>query len=80
MCGRTGACATASIQRAERASVTACVAPQVFEDPELTSSCEEGLNKQLKRTKDGATEQSRIQELAGVCVCACAYVCVHGYK
>ncbi|KAF5836124.1 kinesin motor domain-containing protein [Dunaliella salina] len=41
-------------------------ASQAFEDPELTSSCDEGLNKQLRRTKDGATEQSRIQELAGL--------------
>eukprot|EP00983_Pelagomonas_calceolata_P113349 1159973-Pelagomonas_calceolata.AAC.3 len=42
-----------------------CHDVNVFEDPELTSSCDEGLNKQLRRTKDGATEQSRIQELAG---------------
>lgn len=40
-------------------------AADVFEDAELVKLCEEGLNKQLQRTKDGATEQSRIQELAG---------------
>lgn len=40
-------------------------AVEIFEEPELADMCEEGLNKQLTRTKDGATEQSRIQELAG---------------
>ena len=38
----------------------------MFEDTELVGLCEEGLNKQLQRTRDGATEASRIQELAGV--------------
>ena len=38
---------------------------EVFEDSELVGLCEEGLNKQLQRTRDGATESSRIQELAG---------------
>jgi hypothetical protein len=49
----------------------ACTPAQVYEDPELVKSCDEGLNKQLRRTKDGATEQSRIQELAGGYVCVC---------
>ena len=40
-------------------------AVEVFEDPELLIMCDEGLNKQLTRTRDGATEASRIQELAG---------------
>ncbi|KAL6765754.1 hypothetical protein V8C86DRAFT_3405, partial [Haematococcus lacustris] len=39
-------------------------AKEMFLDTELTSLCEEVLTKQLQRTKDGATEQSRIQELA----------------
>jgi hypothetical protein len=39
----------------------------MFEDPELISLCEEVLNKQLQRTRDGATDQSRIHELAGGC-------------
>jgi hypothetical protein len=37
----------------------------MFEDPELVTLCEEVLNKQLQRTRDGATDQSRIHELAG---------------
>jgi hypothetical protein len=41
-------------------------ATEVFEDPELVALCDDGLNKQLQRTKDGATEASRIQELAGI--------------
>lgn len=40
-------------------------AVEVFEDPDLLSLCDDGLNKQLTRTRDGATESSRIQELAG---------------
>ncbi len=40
-------------------------AAQLLMDPALTSLCEEGLHRQLTRTKDGATEASRIQELAG---------------
>lgn len=48
-----------STSRAWKAAV------DVFQDPELTALCEDGLSKQLQRTKDGATEQSRIQELAG---------------
>ncbi len=40
-------------------------AAEVYEDPELVKLCDDGLNRQLQRTKDGATEQSRIQELAG---------------
>ena len=40
-------------------------AVEVFEDPDLLTLCDDGLNKQLTRTRDGATESSRIQELAG---------------
>ena len=35
-----------------------------FREPEFLRTCEEGLNQQLTRTKDGATAQSRIAELA----------------
>lgn len=41
-------------------------AVEIYEERELADMCEEGLNKQLTRTKDGATEQSRIQELAAI--------------
>lgn len=43
----------------------AALAEEVFRDPELTQLCEKGLNLTLQRTKDGATAESRIQELAG---------------
>ena len=39
---------------------------ELFEESEILILCDEGLNKQLTRTKDGATEQSRIQELAAI--------------
>ncbi|GAX84446.1 hypothetical protein CEUSTIGMA_g11866.t1 [Chlamydomonas eustigma] len=41
-------------------------AADVFEESELVALCDDGLNKQLQRTKDGATEASRIQELAAL--------------
>lgn len=50
-------------------------ATEVFQDAELTVLCEEGLHKQLQRTKDGATETSRIQELAGKQ--GCFHHCLH---
>lgn len=40
-------------------------AAEILQDQELLELCEDGLNRQLTRTKDGATERSRIQELAG---------------
>lgn len=39
---------------------------ELFEESEVLTLCDDGLNKQLTRTKDGATEQSRIQELAAI--------------
>eukprot|EP00798_Chlamydomonas_sp_ICE-L_P013863 gene13863-19786_t len=41
-------------------------ANEVFEDVELEKLCDDGLHKRLQRTRDGATEASRIQELAGL--------------
>jgi nucleolar protein 58 len=40
-----------------------------FSDAEFVQLCEQGLTAQLQRTRDGATAQSRITELAGVCYC-----------
>lgn len=40
-------------------------AAEVFEEAGVRKLVMDGLYKQLKRTKDGATEKSRIQELAG---------------
>ncbi|GIL75026.1 hypothetical protein Vretimale_2510 [Volvox reticuliferus] len=39
-------------------------AQEAFEEPAFLQSCTEGLTWQLQRTKDGATDKSRIQELA----------------
>ncbi|GIL47931.1 hypothetical protein Vafri_4549 [Volvox africanus] len=39
-------------------------AHDAFEEPAFLQSCTEGLTWQLQRTKDGATDKSRIQELA----------------
>ncbi len=41
------------------------LAAEVFEDTELVALCSQGLGAQLTRTKEGATAQSRILELAG---------------
>ncbi|KAG2436806.1 hypothetical protein HXX76_006329 [Chlamydomonas incerta] len=50
-----GAAATSKIAKA---------AIDTFEEPGLQKLVDEGLHKQLQRTKDGATEKSRIHELA----------------
>ena len=42
------------------------VAEELFSDPTFAEMCERGLTMQLKRTKDGATAETRIAELAGV--------------
>lgn len=41
------------------------LANEVFRDPAFMELCDKGLNGTLQRTKDGATAESRIQELAG---------------
>ena len=38
---------------------------EMYEEAGLKQLVMDGLHKQLQRTKDGATEKSRIQELAG---------------
>lgn len=40
-------------------------AVEVFKEPNFMHSIDQGLNAQLQRTKEGATAQSRIIELAG---------------
>lgn len=40
-------------------------AQSLFDDPEFAELCDKGMNMQLQRTKNGATEKSRIAELAG---------------
>ena len=40
-------------------------ARELFNDPDFAQLCEKGMNAQLQRTKDGATDKSRIAELAG---------------
>ena len=41
------------------------VAEELFSDATFAEMCERGLTMQLKRTKDGATAETRIAELAG---------------
>lgn len=41
------------------------VAEELFSDSTFAEMCERGLTMQLKRTKDGATAETRIAELAG---------------
>ena len=41
------------------------IARELFNDPDFAQLCERGMNAQLQRTKDGATDKSRIAELAG---------------
>ena len=50
----------------------ASLATELFKDPAFMDLCDKGLNGTLQRTKDGATAESRIQELAGeypTCIC-----------
>ncbi len=42
------------------------LAQQLFADPEFSALCEKGMNAQLTRSKDGATEETKIKELAGM--------------
>ena len=42
------------------------VVQRLLNDPALREQCERGLTAQLQRTKDGATSETRIQELAGI--------------
>jgi len=41
------------------------IAKQLFDDAEFGELYARGMNSQLQRTKDGATDKSRISELAG---------------
>lgn len=43
----------------------AAAAQQLFGEPGFVEQCERGLTMQLKRTRDGATAETRIAELAG---------------
>lgn len=45
------------------------LASSSFNDPGFLNQCEQALSAQLQRTKDGATAQSRISELAGKHTC-----------
>lgn len=47
------------------------LANELFRDPTFMELCDKGLNGTLQRTKDGATAESRIQELAGTAIAIC---------
>jgi nucleolar protein 58 len=53
------------------------LAESSFGDTEFVQLCEQGLTAQLQRTRDGATAQSRIAELAGAVLIAGSR---HGYN
>lgn len=42
------------------------LALQLFEDEQFKQLCDKGLNAQLTRSKDGATQETKIQELADI--------------
>jgi hypothetical protein len=58
-------CSTAATSTTASMSVVWRAAADALLSPELLALIEDGLGRQLQRTKDGATEGSRIQELAG---------------
>ena len=41
-------------------------AKMLFDDPSFAELYNKGMKAQLQRTKDGATDKSRIAELAGI--------------
>jgi hypothetical protein len=43
------------------------LADQLFTEAAFVELCEKGMNARLQRTRDGATAESRINELAGEC-------------
>ncbi|GBF99195.1 kinesin [Raphidocelis subcapitata] len=62
-----GAAALAAIRFSERhqGSALCAAAAAAFEEAEFVRLCEQAMCAQLQRTKEGATAQSRILELAG---------------
>ena len=52
------------------------LATELFKDPGFMELCDKGLNGTLQRTKDGATAESRIQELAGGRMMSCI-MCIY---
>jgi hypothetical protein len=43
----------------------AALAEELFEETVFKAACSKGVSMRLQRTKDGATQESRIHELAG---------------
>jgi hypothetical protein len=43
----------------------AALAEELFEEAVFKAACSKGVSMRLQRTKDGATQESRIHELAG---------------
>ncbi len=75
----TGTLQTLRFSSSYQGSAVGALAGEVFEEGELLQLCEAALSAQLQRTKEGATAQSRIVELAGVGrrLCVCIEVCKH---
>lgn len=56
--------ATAPGQQQHDSTTLSRLAQQLFNDKEFIALCEKGMHAQLTRTKDGATEETKIKELA----------------
>lgn len=59
----TCSCSSGGAPQADRS--LAALAEELFEEPAFKAACHKGVSMRLQRTKDGATQESRIHELAG---------------
>lgn len=63
--------ATAALHKAAAAKTSSChksitdLAEELFDEPGFLDLCGKAMNTNLQRTRDGATAESRVQELAG---------------
>ena len=65
-----------TVARAKPTGSLTALAADLFGDERFKAACGKGLHARLQRTRDGATAESRISELAGM-YCACD--CRHGH-
>ncbi len=70
---RQAAAEPGTVAHAKPTGSLAALATELFGDERFKAACAKGLHARLQRTRDGATAESRISELAGV-----SSVCAHG--
>lgn len=58
-------CSSGSGGQAAADRSLAALAEELFEEAVFKAACHRGVSMRLQRTKDGATQESRIHELAG---------------